>query len=281
MSPIKEPSYFLFEGGNLDFRFVEDIMTQAYQNIVKQETPPSLKDYLSLFEQQEREIAIGEASPDYIHQHNSPTLIHNTVPDAKIIAILRNPFDATYSDFLMKQRDGVWCPNLRFLDVLKSEKLGENNLWVYPNLIRIRFYDIGLKRYFKKFPTNQIKIFLLEDLQNSKKLLNDCFKFLGVSGDFEADLSIKYNTTDSLSFTQTLSAITQKVPSSIKIKLKKITPQTVLKWYSSKRLGLSKVPQQATTKCPPIEKEFLKPIFTPHILRLQDLINRDLSDWLD
>ena len=65
-----------------------------------------LADYQALFEGVTDEKAIGEASASYLYSPKAPTLIKRSIPDARLIAILRNPPDRAYSNFLHCVRGG-------------------------------------------------------------------------------------------------------------------------------------------------------------------------------
>lgn len=59
--------------------------------------PIDEKRYMALFARANREIRIGEASTSYLASHEAPRLIRMFQPDARIIAILRNPIDLIHS----------------------------------------------------------------------------------------------------------------------------------------------------------------------------------------
>ena len=78
MSPVKEPHYFS-KSIVPDNHFLKPIRDK--------------KKYLNLFEGAKNEIAIGEASPTYLADPEAPKLIHELVPNAHIIIILRDPIE--------------------------------------------------------------------------------------------------------------------------------------------------------------------------------------------
>lgn len=94
MRPRKEPHFF--EGMHWDFYRPGRIMLAV----------TDLADYQALFEGVTDEKAIGEASASYLYSPKAPTLIKRSIPDARLIAILRNPPDRAYSNFLHCVRGG-------------------------------------------------------------------------------------------------------------------------------------------------------------------------------
>src|SRR5580765_3646808 len=91
MSPVKEPRFFAFEGESVNFggpwgeRLNPEVM--AFNSIAS---------YSALFEDVEDETAIGEASPIYLWAAKAAARIHRRVPDARLIAILRDPVERAY-----------------------------------------------------------------------------------------------------------------------------------------------------------------------------------------
>jgi hypothetical protein len=84
MSRVKEPSYFAPNYVQPDpGRFLRD-----------------KKEYLRLFEKANGYTAVGEATPGYLWDPDAPKLIHQTVPHARIIMILRDPIERAYSNYL-------------------------------------------------------------------------------------------------------------------------------------------------------------------------------------
>jgi Sulfotransferase family len=61
----------------------------------------SEEEYLDLFKLWNKESVAGEASPSYLWDEKAPYRIKETVPQAKIIAILRHPVERAYSHYLM------------------------------------------------------------------------------------------------------------------------------------------------------------------------------------
>ena len=82
MSPRKEPHFFS-KNGTKDYPI------------------PTLEDYQALFQEASDEIAIGEASTSYLTHPQTAERIQYHIPHAKLIAILRDPANRTYSLYIM------------------------------------------------------------------------------------------------------------------------------------------------------------------------------------
>lgn len=267
MSSVKEPMFFAFEGEKVNFR------GSRSHNINNSIT--CIKDYESLFDGVTKEIAIGESSPIYLYNQKAPGRIHHHLPDAKIIAILRDPAERAYSHYLMLVRNGVEKPD-KFMEALHNERSQIMNQFL-PAIPYVGggFYYSQLKRYFNLFDREQIKIYLYEDLRlDSQKLLKDIFGFIGVATAFSPDVSVKHNVSGvpKNRFIKTL--MNQDNP--LKLVAKSLLPQKFRKNIYSQinQLNMDKptIPDEA--------KHCLQSIYKSEILNLQELIQRDLSAWL-
>lgn len=282
MCPEKEPSFFLFPNDTPQLVLPEGLMSSSFRKNIKN-TPrvfPTRDEYMAMFKDVRGERIIGEASPDYLIGSETPRAIFEFAPGARIMVILRNPFDAAYSEFLMNQRDGEFIEGVTFLEVLKAEDLSDDDLQKLPKFIRTRFYHTHIKRYLDFFPREQIRFFLFEDLDNTEKLLNEVFEFLEVSTEVEIDFSLKYNAGSVQKVNPRLEALSGKVPPLLKNSLKKLLPTSLYTWYWNRRLGVHQT-EKKPVECPEEAREYLLPVFTPVIQELEGLIERDLSSWLE
>src|ERR687883_42510 len=88
MSPVKEPHFF------------EGMQSEFYRPGRKVMPVTCLGDYQALFQGVSNEKAIGEASASCLYSPKAPALLKGAIPNAKLIAVLRNPVDRAYSNFL-------------------------------------------------------------------------------------------------------------------------------------------------------------------------------------
>ena len=106
------------------------------------------------------------------------------MPHAKLIAILRNPVERAYSDFLMYRRDGKEKLGdfARALDEQSDRAARQDPTGFY---VSTGFYGRQLARYYDLFPADQIRVYLLEELTaDSTRVLCRMFEFLGVDAAF-------------------------------------------------------------------------------------------------
>ena len=142
MSPVKEPRFFAFHGETLEIdRY--DQLSRADLRLILADSITKPSDYLALFNGVKDEKAIGEASPLYLQIPQVAARIHQFIPHAKLLAVLRNPIDRTYSQFLMHSRNGL-APSKDFLQTIALENLQDaSNLWIHTAAI----YSWQLLRY--------------------------------------------------------------------------------------------------------------------------------------
>jgi hypothetical protein len=139
------------------------------------------------------------------------------------------------------------------------------------------FYHAQLERYFDVFGHNQLKIYLYEDLKaDPVGVLGDTFRFLGVEDAFVPDMSLKHNVSG-IPKSQALHAfIRQSHP--IKSVFKPFVPEQL-------RLRLKTNLRNRNLRQPPAlsveARKELAEAYREDILKLQGLIGRDLSTWLE
>ncbi len=264
MSPVKEAHFFDYEAAGRNFRGPGP------------SSPPriaSIEDYRALFRGVSGEKAIGEASPLYIYIPGTPKLIRRHIPEAKIIAILRNPADRAYSAFLHTIRHG-WEPLTDFVQALREEESRIRDGWHPRYHYRERgFYYKQLKRYFDVFGRDRVGVFLYEDLMaDPLGVLQGLFRFLEVDEAFVPDMSIRYNTGG---------VPRNGAARALVGRANKLTP--VVKRFLPYELR-QRIKGRVFAKPPPLAPDVRKDLiggYRQDIFELENLIRRDLSRWLE
>jgi len=266
MTKVKEPMFF------------NNFQQENNYNILgsKSKKSTTLEEYLAMFKDAKNEKAIGEASPAYIYNENAPYLIKENLPDVKIIAILRQPTDRAYSNFLHTKRADRENVN-SFGQAIKIEKERISDNWspLY-HYIQKGFYSVQLKRYYNLFPKENIKVYLFEDLvKTPKETLKDIFKFLNVDENIEIDVSKKSNVSGTpkgiLGFILKKMRYYNLMP---KFAISDYLPTFIISL-------LFKSVYKDTEKLDSVlRKELTDKYYREEILKLEKLIDRDLSNWL-
>ncbi|MEN8215313.1 MAG: sulfotransferase [Pseudomonadota bacterium] len=267
MSPLKEPHFFAFEGEQLDLR------GPAYRE-VHRTAVTDLETYQRLFQNVSNEIAIGEASTTYLVFPGTAERIKRYIPEVKLIVILRHPVEKAFSSFLHLRRDGREKSTdfIQAFNDSESRTLGNwTPLWLYKQM---GFYYSQLQRYYNLFDRDQIKVYLYEDLhKNPLGLISDIYHFIGVDNTFVPDISIRENVSGIPRNRMIHSLLHSKNP------IRNILGNSYRKLPLSFRNSIRR--SNLSKPVLPIEiRNELIDIYREDILKLQVLIQRELSVWL-
>lgn len=270
MSSVKEPNFFALEGSDLAFK--PGSTTSGYL----EECVTDWDQYLQLFHPSNGHKILGEASPIYLYDTNAAKRIHQYIPTAKLIVILRNPIERAYSNFLQHVREGIETTDSFSTAIeLEERRLAEKWWWGFA-YIKAGFYHQQLLRYTNIFASDQIKIYLYDDFKLSPEdILRDIFQFLDVDPAFtSSSLSTQHNVGGAPQ-NKALHSFLSK-PNPLKEPFKRLLPQKLRKRLVTnlKARNLAK---------PPLDndlKRMLTEIYRSDILKLSTLIDRDLSAWL-
>lgn len=244
MSAIKEPRFFT-DSKNYEKRAGNG----SYQ--------VNIEAYKEHFKGVRKEIAIGEASSNYIYSSEAATVIKQVLPEVKLIATLRNPVDRAYAHYRMMNGKGGELDIPRIMESRKER-------WIDAGM-----YHEKLKPYYDKFKEEKIKILILEEWDKDiDKTLRDVYIFLGVNYEYKLSDDVRYSAGEVV-----WSGIRRD--SWIK-KVKPYIPREIIS-------KINTIKGRVTPKIKPISKEVRKTmmrLYREDIERLQCLINKDLSLWL-
>ena len=272
MTPWKQTYFFAFEGNDPNCHGPGDKEHHAKKLIIH------LEDYQALFKEVRNEKAIGEACSVYLSHPRAPERIKHHIPEAKLIVNLRNPVETTYSAFIQQRRDGLE-PVSDFAEALRLEaKRIQDNwrpMWHYKTR---GFYYEQLSRYFRLFDAANIRIYLYQDfLKDPTCMLKDLFTFLEVDHDFTPDMTSRYNVGGVPRNKGLQDFLTHQ--NRLKKTIKSFLPQTI-------RGRLKSTVSTARTRNlekPPLSPELRQELiadFRDDILKLQNIVKKDLSAWL-
>jgi len=227
----------------------------------------TVEDYCSLFQDAPKGSVTGEISTNYYAYPESAQLIYQHIPTVKIIAILRDPAERAFSSYQMHIRQGIEKRSF-------EQVISEDNKYV-----KRGFYFSEIIPYFKIFNRQSIKILLYDDLcQNPIAFMQDLFKFIEVDDNFIPDMS-KKGRKGGLPKNQSLNQLLTKpnlLRSSVAAVLKLAMPLQVRQ--KIRAVLIKKNTYKA--KLSPEARRKLIEFYKDDILKLQDLLERDLSNWL-
>lgn len=224
-------------------------------------------DYLAQFDAAETGQMCGEVSSVYLHAGKPITeKIKRLFPTVKIIAMLRNPIDRTYSHALWARSyapDEV--PHLDEL-ILNSKK------FLSPGL-----YATHLKQYFSCFGRDQIKLIRYDDFQNSSsQLITELYRFIGVDDRFTPDISRRHHS-GTLKLSNSYNSLL-KTRASVSPVLKALIPKPIRGTIRNALYRKSHAPKPLMSRQLRLE---LVNYFRDEIMELKELTNLDVLHWLD
>ena len=269
MSPVKEPHFFALGGTGANFP------SPGAEAGINRKSFADPEGYEGLFAGARGEKAIGEASTSYLYSPEAPERIKRRVPEARLIAVLRDPAERAYSTFLALRLGGRE-PLRDFSRALEAEegriRDGWEHLWHYKNL---GFYHVQLSRYGKALEEGRLRVYLYEDLgADPRGVMRDAYRFLGVDASFEPDTSQRHNMSGVSNNGFLVSLVRKRHP--VKTAIKPLVPATVRRRLVS---GLQKRVLSRPPFPPEVRRELVE-AYREDVLRLEDLIGRDLSAWL-
>jgi len=272
LSSLKEPNFFALQGKEPNYTGPGD--QRGNRCRVHQ-----LDAYQALFSQPKGAQALGEASTIYLYSETAAENIAKHVPHMKLITILRNPVDLAYSAYLHMRREGRE-PCQTFEQALAQEKTriqeGWTPLW---HLTAQGEYAKQLKRYYKHFPKQQVKVFFYEAWQNNpQKVLKDILNFLNVDSNIKLDTSKRFNESGKPKHIWLHHLLTKNNP--LKQWLKPLLPKRfrrgMMASLTKKNLAQSQEPKMLATT-----RQMLQKHFHDDIKELEILTGQDLSHWLN
>lgn len=243
----------------------------------------TLSEYLNFFSSAPINAVLGEASVSYLYQGLYKKVISNIKKyhprwkEIRIIIILREPVERAFSQYVTRLND---LERLPFKEAVWAWQEREKKGWTIAyDYLGLSFYYEPVKAYIDTF--DHVKVYLYEDLKERPLwLVKDIFKFLEVDSNFiPQNLGKKYN----VSFTKKsdLHHMLYKLYCTgikynpLKPVMKRISEETKEKIHMWIKKQLFAKPQLDKEV-----RESLKEVFREDILKLQDLIKRDLSHWL-
>jgi hypothetical protein len=139
---------------------------------------------------------LGDASPSYLWDPASAGLIHEALPDSRIVVLLRDPVARAISHYAMDVRIGA--QRRSFEDALRADAAIPERIWGHKShlYIDLGMYSAPVRRYLDTFGPDRVLVLESATLRKSRKaVLAQIARFLGIdpSGFDEARLDDEYN----------------------------------------------------------------------------------------
>jgi hypothetical protein len=226
--------------------------------------------YRQFFSDCEDEFLIGEETPSYIRDEKTPKRIAETLPDVKIIFIVRNPIERAFSHYWHERSKNKIA--FGFEEVFENYDLYQN--WIVPG-----FYSRHFDRYESHLASEQIKIMFFEDLvADQQSYLQEVYDFLELPDYTPSMLGKKSNDGQQrgiyqYKFYQSIRrAVGQNVPESI-IKLLRPIDNWVIEVVTSQNEYEQGMEESVRRQ--------LERVFLEEAKRLESYTDRSFDHWFE
>jgi hypothetical protein len=270
LSEVRECEFFALQDQTPHFAGPGDQV--AYRRYIT-----TLDRYQALFTDAADRPAVGECSDLYLYSAAAAQRIRESIPDVKLIVMLRNPVDRAYSHYRQFVRDGRE-PLGTFEEALNAEETRVADGWHPHWYLKARgLYSRQITAYLELFPRDRLAIHLYDDfLAQPEAVMRALFSFLGVEPAFRPDMSLRYNISGTPR-SRLLHAVLAR-PMAVKDLLKPLIPPPVRHRLRAKLMTRNIIPEKA--RIAPETRRTLASFYRDDLLTLQSLIGRDLSPWL-
>jgi hypothetical protein len=250
--------------------------------------PQTLQDYLALFEDATPRQRAGEASTFYLWSRTAASRIGELAPDARVIAILREPASLLRSLHMMYLRWGVEAEqNLRRAISLEAARRDGREIprrSHRPQLLQyaehVRYVE-QLRRYESQLPCGHVLALIYDDFRaDNEAAVRGVFAFLGVdeaAAVAATSVNVTTRTVRSWRLKRLLYTVSKgqgAVARSTKATVKALTTAKL------RRNAVSTIRRRAvTTEPPPPDEELMLQLrrrFAPEVSALSEHLDRDL-----
>jgi hypothetical protein len=270
MPSLKEPRYF-----------ASDLRAQ-FEPVRTGRLPETLEQYLALFDEASVDQLKGEASPSYLRSRTAAGAIAEIQPQARIIAILREPVSFLRSLHMQMLQDHVeTATDLRTAIAEEEHIIGGHHVQRYTDHLH---YVEQLRRYHAVFPREQVLVLIYEDFRaDNRGTLQRVLRFLGVDDELaietvEANPTVRVRSPRLHLLLGRLYSGRGRVASLLKRLVQTVTPREL-------RRGALQRLRQAVVYGEPRQADDgltleLKQRFKAEVVALSEYLDRDLvSQW--
>jgi len=281
-SPIKEPHYFATEvrQENCEPELRRQIARET-RRLKEFLAGPMIErrfgrivtdweDYLRLFTNAENESALGEASVCYLWSQTAPDRIAETVPDAKILVMFRDPTERAWSQYLQGLGNGAIRWSLRE-HVRRNLQHHSKQFAVHYPFLEFGLYSEQFRRYLERFEPN-VWFGLYEDFRRRPlETYRDICRFLGVADDFSPNMDRRH-----------MEAQVPRVGLTSWLKRSGVWKFTAGITPSRLRplIRRAVVRKPGATHIEPADRRYLTDFYREDVRKLAGLLNRNLDDWM-
>ncbi len=272
MSKKKEPNFFAYD--TIDINNAPPGVSVPHMR----DSVINLDDYQALFAPAAPGQVKGEVSNIYMYSPYALDSLKKYVPDAKFIAILRQPAERIFSRLQHLLHDER-APDKDINNVFDRDSIW----WQRGDLVKEGMYAKNLAPFFEAFGRDQIKVYLYDQLREEPRgLLAELFDYLGVRNDVDIDTDMYLNKSGikkKNAFNYLLGPdgvvirASRKLVPGLHTRLKE-NKEILKKLTSFRNKNISRM-----RLSPELKKRITHEIYLEDIKQLEQLLQRDLSHW--
>lgn len=236
-------------------------------------------------------MVAGEATPSYLMLPFVAPRIHSSLPNARLIAVLRDPVERAFSSWWMFHARGM--EPLGFAEAIDAERreieagrsLDDESAWISHldsirsgDEIRIRTYlESGhyarhLRRYMEYFPLDRMRVVFTHELADTTEyVVRDLWRYLGV--DDAASMPNESRANEAIG--RSAAPLMKFLKATGLMKLRSLLPESL---KGKIKRGLASAGEKP--KMDPDTRAWLTEYYRPHVAELEVLQQRSLPGWL-
>ena len=227
--------------------------------------------YMAQFAKKPAGTIAGEFSTSYLNHPEVPARIAKHCPNAKLIAVLRNPVERAYSEYRNAIKAGEIPKKITFREYLEYR----------PEALERGLYFKQLSRYYEYFSRVQLHVAIYEDSKKDPlEFVKAVYTFLEIDPEFVPKMLKQYvNITRTPRF-----VFIDRVIHKVAETLRKIGLHKLVFWV--KKSGVTdavrsvNTEHKATEELSEADRAVLQKYYAKDVHRLSELLNRDLAtEW--
>lgn len=215
-------------------------------------------------------LYVSESGIKRLKEHN---------PDCKLVLILRNPVERTYSSYLMEKNYGAINGSFESIEAVLRK--GDTNDWRYEFFIGMSLYEKHLSMIYRHFAREQVRVIRYKDFKlKPAEICGELFEWMDLTTDFIPDTNIKYNVTHinrSPSYGKFVMQLL-KNQNPLKRIFRKLMPGKMDYKVGEMLRNINKT-NKLYGKIPETMSQVLGEFYAPHNEKLGELTGIDFSDW--
>jgi hypothetical protein len=219
------------------------------------------------------ESVVGEATTGHMQHLPSAQRMAETVPQARLVFILRDPVERIHSHYRFHRRSGTLTAEPSFSELIRNE----SSEWRRIHLDNGLYYK-HLTRFVRHFDRQQMKVFLFRDLKaDTETVVQELYTFARVDPTISPDVSRRHNAGGLPRNERTYRTL-QRVWQAIRRHLGTYLLDTTQAARDRLREWLT-TDAASTLSMSSGDRAYLQEFYREPNRRLQDWLDADVSHW--